>query len=107
YWKALSETRELTNFFAALDGRYIPTSYGGDPVKNPDSLPTGRNLYSFDPSRVPTKAAWEAGREAAEKLIAQHKETHGEFPDKLAFSLWSVETMRHFCVLEAQVLAVM
>jgi cobaltochelatase CobN len=107
YWKALSETRELTNFFAALDGRYIPTSYGGDPVKNPDSLPTGRNLYSFDPSRVPTKAAWEAGREAAEKLIAQHKETHGEFPDKLAFSLWSVETMRHFGVLEAQVLAVM
>ncbi len=107
FWNALTESRELASFLAGLDGRFIPTSYGGDPIKNPDSLPTGRNLYSFDPSRVPTAQAWEAGREAAEKLIAQHREQHGAYPEKLAFSLWSVETMRHFGVLEAQALAVM
>ena len=107
YWRDLTETREMTNFLAALDGRLVPTSYGGDPMKNPDSLPTGRNLYSFDPSRVPTEQAWAAGREAAENLIAQYREQHGEYPRKLAFSLWSVETMRHFGVLEAQAFAVM
>lgn len=105
YWLNLTQTREMQNFLLALEGRYIPTSYGGDPVKNPDALPTGRNLYGFDPSRVPTQAAWDAGRAQTEKLIAQYREKHGEYPKKLAFSLWSVETMRHFGVLEAQAFA--
>ncbi|HEY0836041.1 MAG TPA: cobaltochelatase subunit CobN [Azospirillum sp.] len=107
YWDALSGNAENDALLAALDGRHVATSYGGDPIKNPDSLPTGRNLYGFDPSRVPTRQAWEAGRDAAEKLIAQHKQTHGRYPEKLAFTLWSVETMRHFGMLEAQALAVM
>ena len=87
-----------------LDGKYLPTSYGGDPIKNPDAYPTGRNLYGFDPSRVPTKQAWEAGKQAAENLIAEHIQLHGKAPEKLTFSLWSVETMRHFGLLEAQAL---
>ena len=45
---------------------------GGDPIKNPDTLPTGRNLYGFDPSRIPTPEAWEAGK-TAEQLLEQHK----------------------------------
>ena len=94
----------MAGLLAGLAGRYIPTSYGGDPMKNPDALPTGRNLYGFDPSRVPTRQAWEAGKEAAEALIAAHRAKTGKFPKKLAFSLWSVETMRHQGMLEAQVL---
>lgn len=99
--QAEGETRGL---LAALDGRYTPTSYGGDPVKNPDSLPTGRNLYGFDPSRVPTQAAWTAGKEALDKLVAAHKQKTGITPSKFTFSLWSVETMRHQGMLEAQAL---
>ncbi|WP_431862126.1 cobaltochelatase subunit CobN [Azospirillum sp.] len=107
FWLALAGNQENEGLLAGLAGRLVPTSYGGDPIKNPDSLPTGRNLYGFDPSRVPTKQAWEAGREAAEKLIEQHRQANGRYPEKLAFSLWSVETMRHFGMLEAQALAVM
>ena len=99
--QAEGETRGL---LAALDGRYIPTSYGGDPIKNPDSLPTGRNLYGFDPSRVPTQAAWAAGKEALDKLVAAHRQKTGVMPSKFTFSLWSVETMRHQGLLEAQAL---
>ncbi|WP_241464125.1 cobaltochelatase subunit CobN [Rhodoferax saidenbachensis] len=99
--QAENETRSL---LAALSGRYIPTSYGGDPIKNPDSLPTGRNLYGFDPSRVPTKAAWAAGKEALDKLVAAHKQKTGVTPSKFTFTLWSVETMRHMGMLEAQAL---
>lgn len=105
YWLNLTQTLEMSNFIKALEGRYTPTSYGGDPIKNPDALPTGRNLYGFDPSRVPTQAAWEAGREGTEKLINQYREKQGQWPKKLAFTLWSVETMRHFGVLEAQAFA--
>ena len=98
---ARGETQALV---AALDGRYIPTSYGGDPIKNPDSLPTGRNLYGFDPSRVPSKAAWAAGKEALDKLVAAHRQKTGVTPTKFTFTLWSVETMRHHGMLEAQAL---
>ncbi|MBI2306389.1 MAG: cobaltochelatase subunit CobN [Rhodocyclales bacterium] len=104
-WYAdLGAAGELDGLLAALAGKYIPTSYGGDPMKNPDALPTGRNLYGFDPSRVPTRQAWEAGKEAAEALLAAHRAKTGRTPKKLAFSLWSVETMRHQGMLEAQAL---
>ena len=101
----LGAAGEMDGLLSALAGQHRPTSYGGDPMKNPDALPTGRNLYGFDPSRVPTKQAWEAGKDAAEQLIAAHTAKTGKPPKKLAFSLWSVETMRHQGMLEAQVLA--
>jgi cobaltochelatase CobN len=107
-WYAdLGAAGELGGLRAALAGRHIPTSYGGDPLKNPEALPTGRNLYGFDPSRVPTRQAWAAGQEAIDGLIATHRakpSSHGQPPKKLAFSLWSVETMRHQGILEAQAL---
>lgn len=107
WWQQLDNSGELAGYFRALKGRHIEASYGGDAIKNPDSLPTGRNLYGFDPSRIPTREAWQAGLQAAERLIAQHQEQHGKYPEKLAFTLWSVETMRHFGMLEAQALALM
>ncbi|MBW7900439.1 MAG: cobaltochelatase subunit CobN [Rhodocyclaceae bacterium] len=104
WYRALGADNELAAFLAALAGRHIPTTYGGDPIKNPDTLPTGRNIYGFDPSRVPTQPAWEAGKEALENLLAAHRRQSGKTPRKLAFSLWSVETMRHLGLLEAQAL---
>ncbi|MDX9706720.1 MAG: cobaltochelatase subunit CobN [Azospira sp.] len=107
WYGQLAAAGEMSGLLAGLAGRYIPTSYGGDPMRNPDALPTGRNLYGFDPSRVPSKQAWEAGKEAAEALIAAHREKTGQAPKKLAFSLWSIETMRHQGLLEAQALWMM
>lgn len=104
YYAALDAAPEMRSVLLALDGRHVNAGYGGDPIRNPDSLPTGRNLYGFDPSRVPTQAAYDAGREALDKLIAAHRAKNGQPPSKLAFTLWSVETMRHFGVLEAQAL---
>ncbi|MDD2664692.1 MAG: cobaltochelatase subunit CobN [Dechloromonas sp.] len=104
WYAELGADDELAGLLSALAGRHRPTSYGGDPIKNPDTLPTGRNLYGFDPSRVPSKAAWEAGKQAAESLIAAQTAKAGRPPRKLAFSLWSVETMRHQGILEAQAL---
>uniref|UniRef100_UPI0035B3313D cobaltochelatase subunit CobN n=1 Tax=Zoogloea sp. TaxID=49181 RepID=UPI0035B3313D len=104
WYAALDASPEISALLAGLEGRHIPTSYGGDPIKNPDALPTGRNLYGFDPSRVPTQAAWAAGREAFDQLLATHRSKAGKAPQKLTFTLWSVETMRHFGLLEAQAL---
>lgn len=105
YYQRLDPSEEATQLLAALAGRYVPTGYGADPVKNPEALPSGRNLYGFDPSRVPTQAAWKAGQQSFTELLAAHQEQSGAVPQKLTFSLWSVETMRHYGVLEAQAFA--
>lgn len=102
WFDALEARPEIDAVLAALDGRHVASGNGGDPIRNPDSLPTGRNLYGFDPSKVPTKAAFEAGQDAVNKLIEAYRAQHGQAPQKLAFTLWSVETMRHYGVLEAQ-----
>jgi cobaltochelatase CobN len=99
----LAHNEEIEGLLTALDGRYLKSSYGGDPVRNPDSLPTGRNLYGFDPSRVPTRAAWETGVAAMDAWIAEHAKTHaGKAPEKIAFTLWAGEASRHQGVLESQ-----
>jgi cobaltochelatase CobN len=98
---------EIEGVIKGLSARWIDPSYGGDPIRNPDALHTGRNMYGFDPSRVPTRSAYEAGKAALEQLIASHKQAHGRFPEKLAFSMWSTETMRHLGMLEAQILYAM
>jgi cobaltochelatase CobN len=99
----LAHNEEIEGLLTALDGRYLKSSYGGDPVRNPDSLPTGRNLYGFDPSRVPTRAAWDTGVAAMDAWIVEHaKAQAGKAPEKIAFTLWAGEASRHQGVLESQ-----
>ncbi len=103
----ISNIRELTSMTDFLAGKYIPVKNGGDPIRHPNAVPTGYNLIGFDPSKVPTKAAYEQGKELIDQLVADHHNKHGQYPDKLAFSLWSIETMRHYGVLEAQAMYAM
>eukprot|EP01032_Pedospumella_encystans_P000805 gene805-931_t len=99
----LAHNEEIEGLLTALDGRYLRASYGGDPVRNPDSLPTGRNLYGFDPSRVPTRAAWDTGVAVMDAWIAAYAQSHGgKAPEKIAFTLWAGEASRHQGVLESQ-----
>lgn len=104
WFDALGAQGENAGLVAALQGRHIESSLGGDPIKNPEAYPTGRNLHGFDPSRLPTPQAWSAGKKALEELVAAQTQRGGKVPRKLAFALWSVETMRHQGLLEAQVL---
>ncbi|MEM6998937.1 MAG: cobaltochelatase subunit CobN, partial [Pseudomonadota bacterium] len=107
YYQNMLAMKELDNTVAFLKGEYIPVKTGGDPLRNPEALPTGLNLYGFDPARIPTKAAYEQGSELVEQIIAEYYGKHGRYPDKLAFTLWSIETMRQYGVLEAQALRAM
>ncbi len=104
YWDNFQAIAETQNLMLALDANYIPTGYGGDPIRNPDAAPTGRNLIGFNPAKVPSKEAYEAGVTLMNQTIDAYVEKHGKYPEKLAFSLWSLETMRHQGALEAQIL---
>ncbi|MBF6059019.1 cobaltochelatase subunit CobN [Thiomicrorhabdus heinhorstiae] len=103
YAQNLRAESETKGILTALNAKWLDPSYGGDPIRNPDAIPTGRNMYGFDPSRIPTKSAYQAGVQAMKEMIASHERTHGEFPKKLTFSMWSTETLRHLGMLEAQV----
>ena len=103
----LKNQQEIQAIVDALDGKFVSTSSGGGPINNPESLPTGRNLYGFDPSKIPTKAAYEAGKELMDNMLATFYVKHGRYPAKVTFNLWSIETMRHFGVLESQILHAM
>ncbi len=87
-----SETDALIR---GLRGGYIEAGSGNDPVRNPESLPTGRNFYAFDPDKVPSREAWERGKKAAQDIITQYMNKHeGKYPEKVGIVLWSVETIR-------------
>lgn len=101
--EALADTQETESLLHGLAGGFVPPGPGGDPIRNPE-LRSGRNLYPFEPDRIPTRAAYEAGREALDQLIHAHRDAHGDLPEKMAFSLWSSEAIRHLGVLEGQVL---
>lgn len=96
---------ELGALVAGLAGRYVAAGPGNDPIRSPDSLPTGRNLFGFDPSRLPTPATYAAGAKLAEELAATWKKRHGQWPRRLVFNLWGVESSRHEGIMEAQIMA--
>ncbi|ANQ85815.1 cobaltochelatase subunit CobN [Azoarcus olearius] len=94
---------ELPGLLAALDGRFVPAAYGGDPLRNPDSVPTGRNLTGLDPSRLPTRQAYDVARKLFAAWYAEQAAA-GRAPQRFALSLWAGETLRHQGVMEAQAL---
>ncbi|PJK14998.1 cobaltochelatase subunit CobN [Lysobacteraceae bacterium NML07-0707] len=100
---ALAQPEENEMLLQALAGGWVPPGEAGDPIRNPAAR-GGRNLYAFDAAKIPTRAAYQTGGEAFSQLLAQHQASHGSPPRKLAFVMWSVETVRHLGIQEAQIL---
>ncbi|MBD2353885.1 magnesium chelatase subunit H [Tolypothrix sp. FACHB-123] len=86
---------ELGNLLRGLNGEYIPPAPGGDLLRDgPGVLPTGRNIHALDPYRMPSPAAYERGREIAQKIIAQHLQEHGKYPETVAVMLWGLDAIK-------------
>jgi magnesium chelatase subunit H len=91
----IQNTEELTNLLRGLNGEYIPPAPGGDLLRDGTGvLPTGRNIHALDPYRMPSPAAYERGREIGKKLIAQHLEEHGQYPETIALMLWGLDIIK-------------
>ncbi|OQZ00220.1 MAG: hypothetical protein B6D35_07210 [Candidatus Brocadia sp. UTAMX2] len=100
-----SARQELANTVKSLEGRFITTGTGNDPVRNPDSLPTGKNFYAFNPDKIPKKEAWQMGVKLTGELLDNYrKKNNGKYPEKLSFVIWGTETIRHEGILESQIL---
>lgn len=107
YKRALQESPdgELQSLMNALNGGYTAPSPGGDPIVNPNTLPTGRNLFAINAEETPTESAWEKGIQLAKSTIEMYQKRHnGEFPKKVSYTLWSGEFIETGGATIAQVL---
>ena len=62
-----SPKAEMDALLAGLDGRFVVPGPGNDPLRSPQSLPTGRNFYGIDSSLVPDRIAWDVGAAMARR----------------------------------------
>lgn len=107
YRNALLESpeNELKSLVNALNGGYTSPSPGGDPIANPNTLPTGRNLYSINAEATPSEAAWEKGVRLANHTIEMYRKRHNDsIPRKVSYTLWSGEFIETEGATVAQIL---
>ncbi|MDP2882893.1 MAG: cobaltochelatase subunit CobN [Azonexus sp.] len=94
---------EMLGLLAGLDGRYIPPGKGNDPLRSPDSLPTGRNFHAVDGDILPTRVGYQLGEKLAAKSVAQSKSNQGSE----GVILWASDAVRDEGVMVAFALALM
>jgi len=104
--KLVVEDNELGALVNALEGRYILPGPGGDPVRNPDVLPTGKNMHALDPQSIPTSAAISSAQTIVEKLVLRLRaENDNKYPESIALVLWGTDNIKTYGESLAQVLA--
>lgn len=100
-----SPEQEIRSLLNALDGGYTAPSPGGDPIANPNTLPTGRNLFAINAEATPSESAWEKGKKLAENTIEMYRKRHNDsIPRKVSYTLWSGEFIETEGATVAQVL---
>ena len=104
--KQIVADNELGGIMELLNGEFLMPAPGGDPIRNPAVLPTGRNMHALDPSAIPTQAAVEVSQDVVRKLLEKLKdENDGQFPESIAFTLWGTDNIKTYGESLAQVLA--
>jgi magnesium chelatase subunit H len=92
--RALALNSEAEGLLRALDGRYIRPAPGGDVLRNPAVLPTGRNLHGFDPFRIPSAFAVQDGAQQAARLLARALADGMPLPESVAIVLWGTDNLK-------------
>ncbi|MDB2465507.1 cobaltochelatase subunit CobN, partial [Planktomarina temperata] len=86
----LQSSQELDGMMRGLNGQFIKPVPGGDVIRAPDILPTGRNIHAFDPFRMPTAFAMQDGAQQAAELLR----THEGLPKTVALVLWGSDNIK-------------
>ncbi|QLL29763.1 magnesium chelatase subunit H [Thermosynechococcus sichuanensis E542] len=96
---------ELGALLQALEGEYILPGPGGDPIRNPEVLPTGKNIHALDPQAIPTAAAVQSAKVVVDRLLARQKaENNNQWPETIAMVLWGTDNIKTYGESLAQVL---
>ncbi len=90
----LAQDHETVGIVTALDGRFVRPAPGGDLLRTPDILPTGRNLHGFDPFRIPSAFAMADGARQAQRLLDRHVGDGNALPETVAIVLWGTDNLK-------------
>jgi len=91
----LSDSREIDSLLNAMNGGYVPAGPSGYLSRGRyDILPTGRNFYNVDPTRIPTKAAYRVGVRLAEALLERYQKDEGRYPETVGMVWLASDIMR-------------
>ena len=94
YDRLMSEDHELPAILRALEGRFVRPAPGGDLLRSPEILPTGRNLHGFDPFRLPSVYAVQDGVKQAQVLLDRHTQDGNALPESVAMVLWGTDNLK-------------
>jgi magnesium chelatase subunit H len=103
----LAADHEIAALLRALDGRFMRPAPGGDLLRTPAILPTGRNVHGFDPFRIPSRWAMTDGAQQAQRLLARHVADGNALPESIALVLWGTDNLKTEGGPIAQALALM
>jgi magnesium chelatase subunit H len=103
----LAADHELPALLRALDGRFVRPAPGGDLLRTPAVLPTGRNLHGFDPFRIPSAWAVADGARQAQRLLERHCADGHALPESIALVLWGTDNLKSEGAPIAQALALL
>ncbi|WP_413201014.1 magnesium chelatase subunit H [Nostoc piscinale] len=96
---------ELGALLKGLEGEYVLPGPGGDPIRNPDVLPTGKNIHALDPQSIPTAAAVQSAKIVVDRLLARNKaENNGNWPETIACVLWGTDNIKTYGESLAQIM---
>jgi len=95
---------EMESLLRALDGEYVLPGPGGDPIRNPGVLPSGKNIHALDPQSIPTRAAIAAAKVVVDRLIERQKTEQGTWPETIACVLWGTDNIKTYGESLAQIL---
>ena len=93
--RILQQDHELPAILHALDGKFVRPAPGGDLLRTPAILPTGRNLHGFDPFRIPSAFAVQDGAHQAQRLIDKHVGDGHGIPESVAIVLWGTDNLKN------------
>jgi magnesium chelatase subunit H len=96
---------ELGALLQGLGGEYILPGPGGDPIRNPDVLPTGKNMHALDPQSIPTEAAVKSAKVVVDRLLdRQMRDNNGQYPETIACVLWGTDNIKTYGESLAQIM---
>ena len=90
----LKQDAEIPAILRALDGSYVRPAPGGDLLRTPAILPTGRNLHGFDPYRIPSAFAVKDGSRQAQRILNRYIDDGHPLPECVALVLWGTDNLK-------------
>ena len=87
-----SPLNEMSSLMNALNGRFTAPSPSGHMIVNPNTLPTGRNLFYINVENTPSEDACEKAKELCYNTLKMYCERHKSgYPRKVSYTLCSSE----------------